>query len=394
VSEEKILRPAAAISVIIMLIIVAVSFSMKQNQEFANVTGTAVFKPGDAGEMETADREKEAQEGIFAVFPGEKSEQILSRLGDKTIVIKKPESVNQTTTVSFEEIAIEQKIVLHIEGIHTGELSEDSIYRVNQDKIYYGETAAAEEDMIRLLNVAEEKKLDEEYAKAHITITLDTNYAYELYEDEGYYYISLLRPKDKYDKIIVIDAGHGGNDPGTFSSGGQYYEKDINLSIVTYLLEYLKEDAIIKVYTTRTEDVLPTLKQRATLANNLEADLFLSVHCNSNPNTSIQGMEVLYNEKQDGTSDFTSKDFAKVCLEHTNARLALKDRGLVPRSTNVHIVGAATMPVALVEVGFMSNPADLAVLSNEYYQKKAAEGLYEAVLDAFGRLEQREKEDE
>ena len=388
--DEKVLKPAAAVSVILMLIIVAVSFSMKESNKLAGVTGTAVFLMGEESEV----AEEKAQEGVFAIFPGEKSKEVLAKLRDKTIVIQKPKSVSEVTTVAFEEIAIEQKIILHIEGIHTGELSEDSIYRVNGEEIYYGSAAAMEGDMVQFLTIAEEKKLDEEYARAHITITLDTNYAYELYEDDGYYYISLLRAKDRYEKIIVVDAGHGGNDPGTFPSSEQCYEKDVNLAIVKHLLEYLKQDDTIKVYTTRTEDVLPTLKQRAALANNLEADLFLSVHCNSNANTQIQGMEVLYNEKQDGTSTFTSKDFAQICLEHTNGKLSLKNRGLVPRSSNVYIVGAANMPVALVEVGFMSNPSDLAVLSNEYYQKKAAEGLYEAVQDAFERLEQREEEDE
>lgn len=241
-------------------------------------------------------------------------------------------------------------------------------------------------DCIKSLQISTYETPTNENFSTEISIELDKTYAYLLYEDDYNYYISLVRPKDIYDKIIVVDAGHGGNDSGTYSRDFMYHEKDMNLSMVQEIKKLLdKED--IKVYYTRTTDRRLTLNQRVNLANDVEADFFLSIHCNANDERGVHGTEVLYNEKQNDWSVMNSKGFASICLKEVVEEIGLDDRGLVPRSKDVHIVGEAKVPVALVEVGFMSNQGDLNFLTSVDGKQKLAKGIYDAILSAYSELE-------
>ena len=222
-----------------------------------------------------------------------------------------------------------------------------------------------------------------------LTVALDTVYEPFLYEDEWYYYISLKQPRELYDKIVVLDAGHGGYDPGTSSPGYVYREKDTNLAVILYMKELLDTRDDIKAYYTRTTDWKPSLEQRVELANALQSDLFISVHCNYNTNyTSVKGIEVLYNSAQNGMLPLDSKRLAKLCLEKLGEGIGLYQRGLIDRKHNVHIIGHSEVPVALIELGYMSNKTDLAVLVNEDSRRTAAASIIKAVDAAFAEIEQ------
>ena len=222
-----------------------------------------------------------------------------------------------------------------------------------------------------------------------LTVALDTVYESFLYEDEWYYYISLKQPKELYDKILVLDAGHGGYDPGTSSPNYAYREKDTNLAVILYMKELLDVREDIKTYYTRTTDWKPSLEQRVELANALEADLFISVHCNYNNNyTAVRGIEVLYNSAQNGRLPLDSKRLSQLCLEKLGEGVGLYQRGVIDRKDNVHIVGHSESPVALIELGYMSNTKDLAILVNEESRRAAAVSIIEAVDAAFMEIEQ------
>lgn len=223
---------------------------------------------------------------------------------------------------------------------------------------------------------------------AVITFNLDKTYVYKLVEDEAYFYICLMRPKDVYDKIVVIDSGHGLRDSGTYSKNYVYLEKDMNLSILLYLKELLDKDDDIKAYYTRTTDRRLTLNQRVNLANDIEADLFLSIHCNSSPAEQVNGTEVLYNELQNDQEGMNSKRFATICLEEAVGSIGLANRGIIPRSQNVHIIKAAMMPVAIIETAFMTNSKDLGVLVKKETHMALAEGLYRAIKRAYEEIEE------
>ena len=195
-------------------------------------------------------------------------------------------------------------------------------------------------------------------------------------------YMDLLDPREVYEKIVVVDAGHGGRAPGAVKQGVS--EKSIDLSVALALKEIVEEeDGGIGVYFTRTDDTNPTLEQRVQLANRLDADLFISIHNNSSANgsfTSTAGTQVLYSESDE--SEYSSRRFAQICLDRVVEALGSRSIGLL-RGDGIYIIRNSSVPVALIEIGFMTNYEELDNLSDPEYQKKAASGIYRAILQAF-----------
>lgn len=220
-------------------------------------------------------------------------------------------------------------------------------------------------------------------ANGMIEITMDAVYEPEYTVQDGRLYLDFLKPQDIYDKVVVIDAGHGGGAPGAIKQG--VMEKDINLAIVKELKELLdKNDRNIGVYYTRTEDVNPTFEQRAQLGGKAGANIFVSVHSNSTLDglmSSYNGTEVMYDELK-SEEGFSSKRLAQICLEETIKVLGSKDNG-VTYGNSIYIIRNSEVPVALVEVGFMTNQQELNKLTTPDYQKKAAQGIYNGILRAL-----------
>lgn len=207
---------------------------------------------------------------------------------------------------------------------------------------------------------------------------LDTSY------DEDYYYIDFLTPQEVYDKVVVIDAGHGGNAPGATKQG--VYEKDIDLAIVLQVKELFDTsgDKSIGVYYTRTEDTNPSFENRAGLANKSNADLFVSVHSNSTQSgrmSSINGTQVMYDEAKEDLEPGT-KGWAQICLEEVVKMTGSSNKGLV-EGNEIYIIRSSEVPVALIEVGFMTNQTELNNLRSKEYQAKVAQGIYNAIMRAF-----------
>lgn len=225
---------------------------------------------------------------------------------------------------------------------------------------------------------------------AVVDIKLNNIYIQQVYEDEENVYITLQEPRSVYDKIIVVDAGHGGNDIGTYTDDMEYYEKDINLSIVLYLKELLDKEKNIKVYYTRLSDEKVYLNPRLDLANDLKADLFISVHCNSSDYTSAKGSEVLYSTKHQKNLALKSDKLAKLCLDELIKIVKTKNRGTV-NGNDIYIVANSKVPVALIEVGFMSNSTDMKFLKYEKNRKKTATGIYNGIMKACEQLETTKK---
>ncbi len=215
-----------------------------------------------------------------------------------------------------------------------------------------------------------------------IALMLDKVYELENEFLDGSVYLDFLGTHEVYDKVIVIDAGHGGRDGGAEKLG--IAEKDINLAMLLELKAILEEcPENIGVYYTRTDDSNPTLDQRVQLANKADADLFISIHNNASYNgrfSSINGTEVMYSESD--TSELSSERFAEICQENVTAALGSKDIGLV-KGDSIYIIRTSEAPVALIEVGFLTNREELASLTSEDYQKQTAEGIYAAIEQAF-----------
>lgn len=180
---------------------------------------------------------------------------------------------------------------------------------------------------------------------------------------------------------IVIDPGHGGKDSGAVAVDGYTYEKDLNLLVAENLMEKLNENSEINARITRTRDEYIKLLDRASVSNDNNADLFLSIHFNSSDNSSAKGIEVLYaSEKNIAIKDTVQKHFAN-CLQKALIReTGAVDRGI--KNTPAIIVLNKTKNVsALVELGFLSNESDLENIKDPDYIDKLAKGIYNGIED-------------
>ena len=178
---------------------------------------------------------------------------------------------------------------------------------------------------------------------------------------------------------IDLDAGHGGKDPGAVANGLQ--EKDIVLPISLKAGETLKRHNV-KVDFSRTTDKFVGLTDRAIMANNHNADVFVSIHCNKATNTTGQGVETYYY-----AGSIEGKKLA-TCIQDSIMKSGLytKNRGI--KEGNFAVLRHTNMPSALVELGFISNVEDAKILKEK--QEELAEAVARGILNYLG-IEMQEK---
>ncbi len=149
-------------------------------------------------------------------------------------------------------------------------------------------------------------------------------------------------------KTVYIDAGHGGKDPGAVSGG--INEKDITLEVSKIVCNQLKSYGV-NVVLTRDCDETVSLNQRTESANDLDADIFVSIHCNSYSNVNSKGIETYcYKFKYSKLADVIHKKIVE------NTSLFSFDRGV--KEGDFHVLRQTKMPACLVELGFISNKTD------------------------------------
>lgn len=195
--------------------------------------------------------------------------------------------------------------------------------------------------------------------------------------------VKIADPKDIYDKIIVLDAGHGGIDPGTLR--GSLYEKNVNYNVINvYAAEYFM-DSDIKVYFTRTTDTKIALQTRADFAATVNADLFISFHVNAHSNKAVSGTSVYYSASNNKTlpSGLKSSVLAKTVVDYLSNAWNTKNRGIL--TEKFVVIHNNTVPAILVECGFITNDNDYNVIKETNNQKKAAKALFDAVTEIFDK---------
>lgn len=183
------------------------------------------------------------------------------------------------------------------------------------------------------------------------------------------------------DRLIVIDPGHGGTDPGATSITGKR-EKDLNFSVSNILSDGLKEKGY-NVLMTRDTDTFVDLYERARIANENNADIFISIHGNSLAgNSSINGLEVYYWPAN--KSEIKEEDqypLAKSIFDQMIKTTGAESRGV---KTNSYVVIRETrMPAVLIETGFLSNPHEESLLYTKDYQNKMVEGIIKGIESYF-----------
>lgn len=216
-------------------------------------------------------------------------------------------------------------------------------------------------------------------------------------------------------KRLVIDAGHGGNDPGAIGRSG-LREKDVNLDIAKRVSKLLRAYGM-EVVMTRNSDRFIPLDKRAEIANASGADLFMSIHSNANRVRTLSGLEVYYvspsvsdskralSSAKNASLNLDSSSFASHSqnleailwdMIYTNARreaieLSSSICKAMQRNLGVRILGIkgarfqvlrdTRMPAVLIEAGFLSNYNEERMLKNNYYRQKIAEGIVDGIKD-------------
>jgi len=204
-----------------------------------------------------------------------------------------------------------------------------------------------------------------------------------------------VKPSDtkyKSDKLIVIDPGHGGEEPGSVvEEDGKVilYEKDVNLKIAMFAYEKLLKDGY-NVIATRTDDTTVSLVKRAEIANNSNADLFISVHNNSFENNSAKGTLTMfaYDTLKEGAT-ITDKELAASIQPHILSATGSQDRDLM-ENAKIYVLAKTNMPSCLVECLFMSNEEDLKKLMDDTYIKKMGEQIAVGIEKAVSLLEEKD----
>lgn len=202
---------------------------------------------------------------------------------------------------------------------------------------------------------------------------------YRLYNNNKSIGIKLGTPRELYDKIIVLDAGHGGNDPGATSN--KTNESDINLSVIyTNARKYFNSaNTSVKAYWTRTDNTFLTLAKRAEFASKVNADLFISMHMNSASSSSAKGTEIYYSNNNNKANSWglNSYTFATKLIDKIVPAIGTTTRGV--KSANYYVINHNTVPAVLIELGFISNSTDYNIITNTQKQDAAAKAIYDTV---------------
>jgi N-acetylmuramoyl-L-alanine amidase len=274
-----------------------------------------------------------------------------------TIVLKKNDNEINISNIKCTDDYTNKKYIIQLPGDYK-ELFGNGTIRINDGII---------------------NSVDIKNDKGNTLLTIDENsiYDYRITEDKDNIYIKAFKPKKLYSKVIVIDPGHGGKDPGASDNG--LVEKELNFDIVLYLKEYLDKEKDIKVYYTRLDDSYPTLGDRTDLANDVDADFFVSVH-NNWYTSSAHGTEVYYLAPSSNPG-MTSIKLAEIFQKAIVSAVGTKNRGI--KSGNLFVLRNTDMPAILIEVAFLSNPIDVAKLKSETFKKNTANAIYKAIIETF-----------
>jgi len=186
-------------------------------------------------------------------------------------------------------------------------------------------------------------------------------------------------------RTIIIDPGHGGIDPGAVSASG-VLEKDVTLAI-SKELEHLLQRAAVYVVLTRQGDYdladssetnllqrkRQDLDKRVQIAEDAQADLYISIHANYFPSPRWSGAQTFYYEGS-GEGEHLARTLQTELVRHLgpNNRLA--------RPGDFRVLRNTTMPAAMVEVGFLSNPREAALLAEAEYQRQVALAIFQGLL--------------
>ncbi|WP_066188855.1 N-acetylmuramoyl-L-alanine amidase family protein [Gracilibacillus timonensis] len=172
---------------------------------------------------------------------------------------------------------------------------------------------------------------------------------------------------------IIIDPGHGGEDPGSIGVSGSY-EKDFTLSLAMKVFHLMDDIPRIEVYMTRDKDVFLSAETRVRpkFANDLKADLYISLHANTFTDPSVSGTETYY-------YDQSSFALANMLHKYVAEATGFRNRGV--KKEDLFVLRDTNMPAILLEIGYMTNPKEEQTMLTETFQQQVAKSIKNGVKE-------------
>ncbi len=187
------------------------------------------------------------------------------------------------------------------------------------------------------------------------------------------------KPKPKLSGTVVLDAGHGGRDPGALGcvkvDGAKLCEKDVTLAVTLQVARLLTAKGV-EVVLTRARDVYVDLDKRVEVRNTNDADLFVSIHADACGTPSVKGYHILIPR----TPDSRDRRAAKAIISGLSSSGATS-RGIRKDTRGLRVLRKATVPAVLVEMGFLTNPGEARQLGANAHRRRLAQGIAEGILD-------------
>lgn len=243
-----------------------------------------------------------------------------------------------------------------IDGVY----SPSAMYHIEVERLTDGETWTIGEDFSNVTSCTVERNL---------SVVIESD------DVEGYYTTGVSPASVSFDgdiDTIVVDPGHGGTDPGVVNNGVTEAEKALDIS--ERLVDKL-EDEGYNVVLTRDDDSFVDLTERAEIANDEDADIFISVHLNA-AGPSAEGSEVFYYDTN------YSDDLAGEIQDEFVSRLGTEDRGI--KQDSFTVLTQTEMPAVLVEPLFLTNPDEFEMVKEESTREDIAEAIVDGVISYDG----------
>ena len=340
----------------------------------------------------------------------------------KPCIINIPETIVDSNIVKYE-VASSSPVNINKEEQPSQKNEETSVDDYVLPPVIDARVLEVESDVYEKPVVEEDDSAELAKVKT-VTITEDQiiDNTYELIDDKES--LKDIIPSDSERtqdaKLILIDAGHGGQDPGAVGPNGTK-EKDINLAIALALKNLFNKDKNYKVILTREDDTFIPLSERTEIANKNKVDLFISVHNNANLKKEMSGFEIYFLSETASDSEAAatavlensvvsledkpkgqkavlqnmlwsmtvnefineSSELASFISGETPRRLKTINRGI--KQANFYVLRGAQMPAVLVEGAFISNYSEEAKLNTRRFQLAIADSIYEGVKKYYAR---------
>lgn len=342
---------------------VQANYDQKKNT-FNIVANGAEVKTDNASSKNAADRNSRFLKGEH------------KREGNKDLLVF---NLDKVTTITYvKRLPNPERLVIDFGNAEIGTVNPEII--VNSEfikKVRIGQfnktTTRVVIDLVKNANY----KINPNSSSADFTLEIGDSISQQTFTAvSGVYQQKRIKDGIKGRKIVV-DPGHGGNDPGAIGPNG-IKEKNVVLGVGLELAELLRL-AGAEVIMTRDSDYFIDLVPRADIANNWGADLFISVHANSAATTAAGGSETYsYNR----ASTTYSAELAKCIQDRLVQGVGLQNRGT--RTANFSVLRNTVMPGVLVELAFISNPHEESILADSNEQKKMAEAIFKGIADYCG----------